>query len=68
MGTRGQDAAHSNSKPRDFVLAEGKGWKLGYDRNPEDPNGYSALVASESWSIALTRAEYDDFVKVRAHS
>jgi hypothetical protein len=47
------------------MLAEGKGWKLGYDRNPEDPKGYNALIASDTWSIALTKAEFDDFIKVR---
>lgn len=45
-------------------MAEGVGWKLGYDRNPASNSNYSALVGSESFSFAITRQEYDDFIKV----
>ncbi len=62
MGTSGSMA--SGSEPSDFVLAEGRGWKLGYDRSPSDPKGYTAIIASDTWSMAVTKSEYDDFVKV----
>ena len=65
MGTSGQSsAAGAAAAPVDFVLAEGKGWKLGYDRKPFSPNAYSALIGADSWSIALTPAEYEDFIQV----
>jgi hypothetical protein len=65
VGTSGySDSMGSGSSPHDFVLAEGKNWKLGYDRSPSDPKGYSAIIASDSWSMAVTKSEYDDFIKV----
>ena len=48
----------------DFVLAQGTGWELGYDRKSHNPGTYSALVGGDHWSIALSKYEYDDFVKV----
>ena len=45
-------------------MAEGSGWKLGYDRNPASFSSYSALIGSEGFSFAITRQEYDDFIKV----
>jgi hypothetical protein len=66
VGTSGQSAAAgAAAAPVEFVLAEGKGWKLGYDRKPSNPNAYSALVGSDSWSLALTPAEYEDFIQAR---
>ncbi|EIE22653.1 hypothetical protein COCSUDRAFT_66327 [Coccomyxa subellipsoidea C-169] len=62
VGTSGSMA--SGSEPSDFVLAEGRGWKLGYDRSPSDPKGYTAIIASDTWSMAVTKSEYDDFVKL----
>ena len=58
--SRQQDSA----TPADFVMAEGEGWKLGYDRSPASASSYSALIGSEGFSFAITRQEYDDFIKV----
>ena len=63
MGTKGLRAGRDI--PNDFALAEGKGWKLGCDRAPSSPDAYCALVGSDTFSIAMTHAEYDDFIKVR---
>ena len=63
VGTKGQRAG--GNIPNDFALAEGKGWKLGCDRAPSSPDAYCALVGSDAFSIAMTAAEYDDFVKVQ---
>ena len=60
----GAGSLASSATPSDFVMAEGVGWKLGYDRNPASNSNYSALVGSESFSFAITRQEYDDFIKV----
>lgn len=66
VGTSGYgDSTASGSSPEDFVLAEGNGWKLGYDKSPTDPKGYTAIIASDTWSMAVTKSEYDDFIKVR---
>ncbi len=66
VGTSGYgDSTTSGSSPEDFVLAEGNGWKLGYDKSPADPKGYTAIIASDTWSMAVTKSEYDDFIKVR---
>ena len=66
MGTSGQSAAAGEDLPPvDFVLTEGKGWKLGYDRQAPNQDAFSALVGSDAWSIALTTAEYEDFIQVR---
>ena len=63
VGSKGQRAG--GNIPNDFALAEGKGWKLGCDREPSSPDAYCALVGSDTFSIGMTHAEYDDFVKVR---
>jgi hypothetical protein len=47
-------------------MAEGNGWKLGYDRNPDSSSNYSALIGSDAFSFAITRQEYNDFIKVNA--
>ena len=66
VGTSGQSAAAgADVAPVDFVLTEGKGWKLGYDRQAPNQAAYSALVGSDAWSFALTTAEYEDFIQVR---
>lgn len=52
------------ASPQDFSLSEGKGWKMGYDRRPHNPGSFSALLGGDDWSMALSRYEYDDFVKV----
>lgn len=46
----------------DFVMAEGDGWKLGCDRAEANPNKYCAAIGSNSFTAALTLAEYEDFV------
>ena len=63
VGTSGQP---SNGVPRDWHLSEGQGWKLGYDCSPDpsDPTAFTALIGADTWSIALTSAEFADFVKV----
>lgn len=52
------------ASPQDFSLSEGKGWKMGYDRRPHNPGSFSALLGGDDWSMALSRYEYDDFVKL----
>lgn len=54
------------ARPQDFQLSEGKGWKMGFDRRPHNPGSFSALLGGDDWSMALSRYEYDDFVKVNA--
>ena len=51
--------------PQDFILSEGKGWKMGFDKRPHNPGSFSALLGGDDWSMALSKYEYDDFVKVR---
>lgn len=53
-------------RPQEFQLSEGKGWKMGFDRRPHNPGSFSALLGGDDWSMALSRYEYDDFVKVSA--
>ena len=62
----GAGRQQNSATPADFVMAEGKGWKLGYDRTPASPSSYSALIGSDGFSFAITRQEYDDFIKVGA--
>lgn len=50
--------------PQDFQLSEGKGWKMGFDRRPHNPGSFSALLGGDDWSMALSKYEYDDFVKL----
>lgn len=65
VGSSGySDSSASGAGPSDFVLAEGNGWKIGYDKKPADLKGYSALIGSDTWSMAVTKSEYDDFIKV----
>lgn len=51
--------------PVDFRLAEGPGWRLGYDAAaaPGSTN-FSAVAGGDGWSAAMTRDEYDDLVKL----
>lgn len=60
----GANRQQDSATPADFVMAEGEGWKLGYDRSPASASSYSALIGSEGFSFAITRQEYDDFIKV----
>ncbi|CAL5220304.1 g2292 [Coccomyxa viridis] len=60
----GAGRQENSATPSDFVMAEGKGWKLGYDRSPASSSSYSALIGSEGFSFAITRQEYDDFIKL----
>ena len=64
VGSSGQ-AARKGQQPRDFVLMEGEGWKMGYDRNPINTTAYTALIGSDTWSVSLTRDEFTDFLQVR---
>jgi hypothetical protein len=50
--------------PKDFQLHQGAGYKLGYDRGCTNPREYSAVVGGKGWSVGLTTAEYQDFVKL----
>lgn len=50
--------------PQDFILSEGKGWKMGFDKRPHNPGSFSALLGGDDWSMALSKYEYDDFVKL----
>lgn len=63
VGSRGQ-AVRISQRPRDFVLMEGEGWKLGYDRDPINTSAYTALIGSDTWSISMTREEFTDFLQV----
>ena len=40
---------------------------MGFDKRPHNPGSFSALLGGDDWSMALSRYEYDDFVKVRCH-
>lgn len=51
------------NQPRDFLLSEGEGWKLGFDRDPINSAAYTALVASDAWSVSMTKQEFTDFVQ-----
>lgn len=48
----------------DILVAEGKGWKMGYNENPSAGNTYSAFVGGDGWNISLTPEEYEDFIRV----
>ena len=67
-----QQASSSSSggapAPVDFRLAEGPGWRLGYDAAalPGSTN-FSAVAGGDGWSAAMTRDEYDDLVKLLAN-
>ena len=63
VGSSGQ-AARKGQQPRDFVLMEGEGWKLGYDRNPINTVAYTALIGADSWSVSVTMEEFTDFLQV----
>ncbi|KAL3161786.1 hypothetical protein ABBQ38_008880 [Trebouxia sp. C0009 RCD-2024] len=56
--------AQTAPRPQDFQLSEGKGWKMGFDKRPHNPGSFSALLGGDHWSIALSKYEYDDFVKL----
>ena len=46
---------------------EGPGWSLGCDRSA-DAGAFAGLVGGQGWTAAVTRDEYDDFVRVRDRS
>ena len=54
--------------PVDFRLAEGPGWRLGFDAAalPGSTN-FSAVAGGDGWSAAMTRDEYDDLVRLLAN-
>ena len=49
---------------REWCGSEGTGWSLGCDRSA-DGGAFGGLVGGHGWTAALTRGEYDDFVRVR---
>lgn len=40
---------------------------MGFDKRPHNPGSFSALLGGDDWSFALSKYEYDDFVKVIVH-
>lgn len=58
------DSDYGESVEEDLLTIEGEGWKLGYDQNPAPDNIYHAFVGGDDWNIALTKDEYDDFIKL----
>ena len=52
------------NRPRDFLLSEGEGWRLGYDRDPVSSTAFTALVGSDTWSVTMTKHEFTDFIQV----
>ena len=54
--------------PVDFRLAEGPGWRLGFDAAalPGSTN-FSAVAGGDGWSAAMTRDEYEDLVRLLAN-
>ncbi|KAK9829283.1 hypothetical protein WJX72_004934 [[Myrmecia] bisecta] len=63
MAAKNMAASNGAEVPKDFQLAEGLGWKIGLDHGSADPTAFCAVLGGDGWSIALTRAEYNDFVK-----
>lgn len=54
--------------PVDFRLAEGPGWRLGFDAAaPPGSTNFSAVAGGDGWSAAMTRDEYDDLVRLLAN-
>lgn len=45
----------------DRYLKEGYGWRLGWDPNA---SVFKGLVGSETWSVELTAAEFQDFCRL----
>lgn len=68
--TAAQQASSTGGAPApvDFRLAEGPGWRLGYDAAalPGSTN-FSAVAGGDGWSAAMTRDEYDDLVRLLAN-
>lgn len=50
--------------PANFSYHEGDGWKIGLDEAAESEDTYSAVIGSDTWSIALTRKELVDFIQL----
>ncbi|KAK9795502.1 hypothetical protein WJX73_010272 [Symbiochloris irregularis] len=50
--------------PRDFEMAEGHGWKLGFDKSPSGQDQFSALLGGDAWTMELSQKEYGDFVQL----
>eukprot|EP00803_Ostreobium_quekettii_P005045 evm.model.scf_116.7 EVM.evm.TU.scf_116.7 scf_116:65647-71826(+) len=50
--------------PKDLVVMEGEGWKLGYDRGATEEEAYSAFVGGPGWTLCLAREEFVDFIKL----
>eukprot|EP00803_Ostreobium_quekettii_P010637 evm.model.scf_78.6 EVM.evm.TU.scf_78.6 scf_78:112625-113491(-) len=61
MGALQQEGGEAG--PRDLVVMEGRGWKLGLDRGRGEGDGYSAFVGGDAWSMCLSREEFADFVR-----
>ena len=47
--------------PQQLCIKEGSGWRLGF--NPQAEN-YQGLVASATWALELTQAEFQDFCRL----
>lgn len=45
-------------------LHEGPGWKLVLDKSGSTDSPFDALIGSDKWAIAVTRAELVDFLQV----
>lgn len=54
--------------PANFFYHEGAGWKIGFDEAAESPDTYSAVIGSDTWSIALTQKEFTDFIQASLSS
>lgn len=55
------------SDERDVFVLQGKGWKLGVNRqlsSRRPSEAYTAFVGGDNWSISLTHEEYNDFIKL----
>lgn len=46
-------------------LHQGPGWKLVLDKSGSSGSPFNALIGSDTWAIAVTRAELVDFIQVR---
>ncbi|KAK9826136.1 hypothetical protein WJX81_007979 [Elliptochloris bilobata] len=55
--------AVASKAAREWHGGEGTGWTLGCDRSA-DPSAFGGLVGGEGWTAAVTRGEYDDFVRL----
>lgn len=54
----------SSSGTSAVELHEGPGWKLVLDKSGSTDSPFDALIGSDTWAIAVTRAELVDFLQV----